>query len=103
MKNQTTTPEPTAGWHHQLVLLVWQTVETSKGKMFLDIHREDAEPIIVAAIKQAQDWGMDDDMRIIRTAIDAVFSAHEDRLRECMSDSVNTERSKAMMKAGCSW
>jgi hypothetical protein len=86
----------------RLVRLAWQAVQGAKGRLYLDMHYEDAKPVIIAAIERAISWGLDE-MKILRTAINAAFEDHAERMKGAIDDSVNQECHKAITAAGCKW
>ena len=94
-------PAPSVDVPH-IVRLAWQAVQGAKGRLYLDMHFENAEPVIIAAIARAISWGLDD-MKILRTAINAAFEDHAERMKEAIDDSVNQECHKAITAAGCKW
>jgi hypothetical protein len=79
----------------RLVSLVVGAINSTHGAMFLDLHPEDYEQEINAAIGKKLDAGHYDESAV-KFALGIVFEHHKERLRDAASDDANGGLSRAL-------
>ena len=80
----------------RLVGLVESAIRSTAGSMILDIHIEDELlEAITATITEEIGWGNDAD-RAMKSALEKVFSHHEERMIDAARDDVNGGKARAL-------